>query len=338
MKQLQIKSENFQYIENSFREWLDILGYAESTVYQLPTHIREFFYNMEQIGITQITQLETKHFKEYFLQLKSRKNTRRGGGLSNAYLNKHLQALYKLTEYLRQSGRYILPYLNIDWESNDSQEIQYLTQDEIKELYKATYGFNEGTKWECLNVRDRAVLTVYYACGLRRNEGYHLDLSDINFDRQILHVRKGKAYKERLVPFNKTSSRYLQEYIYDARPQLSDDKRDEAFFISQKGRRMETQSMALRLKLLQQRTDNIELQQKNVRLHVLRHSIATHLLQNGMSLEKISRFLGHSSLESTQVYTHIVEAEKNGETSVLKSQKYSKAQRYPYIKLSEDEL
>ncbi len=338
MKQLQIKSENFQYIEHSFREWLDILGYAGSTVYQLPTHVREFFYNMEQIGITQITQLETKHFKEYFLQLKSRKNTRRGGGLSNAYLNKQLQALYKFTEYLRQSGRHVLPYLNIDWESNDTEEIEYLAQDEIKELYKATYGFNEGTRLEALNARDRAILTVYYACGLRRNEGYHLDLSDINFDRQILHVRKGKAYKERFVPFNKTSLNYLQEYIYDARPLLTTDRRDGAFFISQRGVRMETQSMSLRLKLLQQRTDNIELQQKNVRLHVLRHSIATHLLQNGMSLEKISRFLGHSSLESTQVYTHIVEAEKNGETPVLKPQQYSKAQRYPYAKLSEDEL
>ena len=60
------------------------------------------------------------------------------------------------------------------------------------------------------------------------------------------------------------------------------------------------------LKLLQQRTDDIYLQEKNVRLHVLRHSIATHLLQNRMPLEKISTFLGHSSLESTQVYTHLI--------------------------------
>jgi len=70
---------------------------------------------------------------------------------------------------------------------------------------------------------------------------------------------------------------------------------------------MNTQSMSLRLKLLQQRTENIELQQKTVRLHVMRHSIATHLLQNGMPLGKISTFLGHTSLESTQVYTHLLE-------------------------------
>ena len=73
---------------------------------------------------------------------------------------------------------------------------------------------------------------------------------------------------------------------------------------------MQAQSMAIRLRLLQQRTEDIYLQEKNVRLHVLRHSIATHLLQNGMSLEKISKFLGHTSLESTQVYTHLIETDE----------------------------
>lgn len=311
MKQLPIQSEPFQYVEKSFREWLDVLGYAPSTVYGLPNHIRELFHWMEQQGKTQINQIDVPLIKEYYEQLKTRTNTRRGGGLSNSYLNKHLQALYKFTEYLRQSGRLTLPYLGIEWETDDTKTIHWLTQEEIKELYKVTYGYNENTNLEPLNARDRAILTIFYGCGLRRNEGYHLDLSDINFDRQILHVRKGKAYKERFVPFNKTNSQYLQEYVYDARPELVKDGKQNAFFISQRGIRMQSQTMALRLKILQQRSENLELGQKDVRLHVLRHSIATHLLQNGMSLEKIGRFLGHSSLESTQVYTHLAETEAN---------------------------
>jgi len=72
-----------------------------------------------------------------------------------------------------------------------------------------------------------------------------------------------------------------------------------------RGTRMKGQSLSLRLKLLQQKTDDIELQQKDISLHTLRHSIATHLLAAGMNLEKISQFLGHSSLESTQIYTHL---------------------------------
>lgn len=314
------------------------MGYAPSTVYQLPNYIHEFFHHLEQKNITRIEQLKTSHFKTYFEQLRSRANTRRGGGLSNNYLNKHLQGLYKFTEYLRQSGRLSLGSLNIDWETDDTKEIEYLTQTEITELYKATEGYNEGTPLEPFNARDRAMLTIFYGCGLRRNEGYSLDLSDINLDRQILHVRKGKNYKERFVPFNKTAANYIQEYIYDWRPLIVKTKTEEAFFISQRGVRMDTQSMAIRLKILQLRTDNVELQSKNVRLHVLRHSIATHLLQNGMSLEKIARFLGHTSLESTQVYTHIAQLEESGSEPEIKTQPYHNIPKKQFVKLHEDEL
>lgn len=336
MKNLPLQSTTFQYVENSFREWLDVLGYAQSTVYSLPNYIREFFHWMECQGHSQIKDVNVQLIREYYTQLKTRSNLRRGGGLSNSYLNKHLQGLYKFAEYLRQSGRLTLPYLGIEWETDDTKEIHWLTQDEIKQLYKVTYGYNENTPLEPFNARDRAMLTIFYGCGLRRNEGFHLDVSDIDFDRRILHVRKGKAYKERFVPFNKTSSNYLQEYVYDARPKIVKDGKQNAFFISQRGVRMQAQSMSLRLKLLQQRTDDLILQQKNVRLHVLRHSIATHLLQNGMPLEKISRFLGHTSLESTQVYTHLVATEEDEETP-LQSQPYHNIPKHQITQLHEDE-
>ena len=305
MRKLLLKNESYQYLEASFKEWLDILGYAESTVYNLPNHIRELLHYLEQNNINYIKQLDNQLIKEYYNHLKLRSNDRKGGALSNGSLNKHLQALYKFTDYLRQSGRISLPKLSIDWESDNTNDIETLTPQEIQLLYKATYGYNENTRLEPLNARDRAILTIFYGCGLRRNEGYHLNVEDINFDRRTLHVKKGKANKERLVPFNKTNSEYLQEYTYDSRPQLIKDKRKSAFFINERGDRLGAQSIAIRLKILQQRTEYITLQEKNVRLHVLRHSIATHLLQNGMPLENISRFLGHTSLESTQIYTHL---------------------------------
>ncbi|MFV0515423.1 MAG: tyrosine-type recombinase/integrase [Jhaorihella sp.] len=313
MRKLQLKNESFQYIEKSFREWLDILGYAESTVYNLPNHIRELFYYLEQNDINQINELNNQHIKDYYNHLKLRSNDRKGGALSNGSLNKHLQALYKFTDYLRQSGRMLLPTLNIEWEADDTKHIETLTVEEIQQLYRATRAFTGSLSkykaqyiYEAIALRDCAMLTVFYGCGARRNEGYHLNIDDIDFDRQVLHIRKGKANKERLVPFNKTNARYLQEYVYDSRPILLNDKRKSAFFINERGNRLTAQSMSIRLKILQQRTDDSTLQEKNVRLHVLRHSIATHLLQNGMPLENISRFLGHNSLESTQVYTHLI--------------------------------
>ncbi len=314
MKKLSLKNQSFQYIEKSFREWLDILGYAESTVYNLPNHIRELFYFLEQNGINNINQLDNRLIKEHYNNLKLRSNDRKGGALSNGSLNKHLQALYKFTDYLRQSGRLIMPVISIPWEEDDTGEIETLTTQEIGQLYKAAKIYPEQTRYsrpryyyQAIALRDRAMLTIFYGCGLRRNEGYHLRVDDINFDKQILHVRKGKANKERLVPVNKANLKYLENYVFDGRINLIKDKRESAFFVNERGNRLTAQSMALRLKILQQRTEDLQLQQKNVRLHVLRHSIATHLLANGMSLEHISRFLGHSSLESTQVYTHLLE-------------------------------
>jgi integrase/recombinase XerD len=310
MKKLKLKSEAFQYIEKSFKEWLDVLGYASHTIYNLPNYVRELLSWLEtEKNITQIQQITTPLIREHYQYLKHRKNQTRGGSLSNNALNKHLQAFYKFMEYLRQSGRLDLPYLEIRREEKDAKPIEVLTVDEIKALFKATETETASPKWEAIAARDKAMLVIFYSCGLRRNEGYHLDLSDINWGRQLIHVRKGKNYKERFVPLNKTNLKILENYVFDYRPFFSNAKELNAFFISVKGYRMDAQSMSIRLKILRQQTDDITLQQKEFSLHTLRHSIATHLLSAGMSLEKISRFLGHSSLESTQIYTHLIKQE-----------------------------
>jgi integrase/recombinase XerD len=244
--------------------------------------------------------------------LKYRSNQRRSGALSNNYINKQLQGLYKFMDYLRKTGRLTLPHLEINREEANPKAIQVLTIEEIKALYKVAEQITVNTdKYEAIGARDKAMLSVFYGCGLRRTEAVSLDLGDVNFDKQIIHVRHGKNYKERFVPFNKTNSKILQEYIYDYRPYFVNAKEINALFVSVKGYRMNGQSLSLRLKILQQRTDDIELQQKDFSLHTLRHSIATHLLAAGMSLENIARFLGHSSLESTQIYTHLVAPESN---------------------------
>jgi len=309
MKKLPLSNASFRYVEKSFAEWLDILGYAHQTVYYLPSHIREFLHWLEQQNVTNLNQVDVAHIEAYYAKLKERTNQRRKeGALSNNYLNKHLQALKKFTDYLRQVGRVELPTIPMRWEETDNKQITILTVDEIQQLYKLTYDTSlyhfkrlSNEKMEAIQARDRAMLTIFYGCGLRRNEGVHLDIGNINFDRQLLHVTQGKGYKERYVPFNKTDGKYLQDYIYDHRPNLIADKKQEAFFISYKLKRMQGQSLLIRLKMLLHWADN----EKLIGLHTLRHSIATHLLQAGMGLENISRFLGHSSLESTQIYTHL---------------------------------
>ncbi len=335
MKKLLLKNPSFRFIEQSFREWLDIQGFAKSTVYNLPNHIRELLHYLEQQGINHIKELDIKHINEHYNNLKERTNQRRSGGLSNGHLNKHIQALRKFTDYLRKVGRIQLPALKLDNEEGNHKVI-FLTEEEIKQLFEASYqtGGRKPNMPEpvlaAILARDRAMLAIYYGCGLRRNEGVHVNVGDINFDRSTLHVRKGKNYKERFVPISKNSLKYLTEYIYDHRPQLAKSSID-ALFLSQAGFRVQGQSLIIRLKLLQQRTGDLTLLEKEIGLHTLRHSIATHLLAAGMKLESISRFLGHSSLESTQIYTHLAGVEPEME------QPYNNIPKYEINQLHEDE-
>lgn len=319
MKQLTLHSEAYRYIIASFKEWLQTLGYSEQTVYQLPNYIQEFLFYAESKGYAGLYQINNDLIKEHYYKLKERTNKRRTGGLSNSYLNKHLQALQKFGDYLRQNGRLILPKLDLQTEEDNAEITDILTQPEIKLVFKATelpYEQKKNDKgivyYEAMQLRDRAMLTAFYSCGMRRNEVVHLDISDIIFEKQILHVRKGKNYKERVVPITKQSLQHLENYLYDARPYFCNDK-NEAFFVTHSGKRLGGTMMLRRLQQLIQLTGNAILENKDIHLHTLRHSIATHLLQNGMKLERIKDFLGHSSLESTQIYTHFLETENQNE-------------------------
>lgn len=323
MKRLPITSPAYKYTERSFSQWLDVLGYAPDTVYSMPVYVRALLHYCEQQGKTKLHEITPQLVRQYYHDhLKNRSNTRRGGALSNNHLNKHLQAFYKFFDYLRQSGKLMLPALNIALEENDADTPTVLSETEIKLLYIACDQYPQSSyrraEWlyPALALRDKAMLSVYYGCGLRKNEGIHVELSDILFEKQILHVRKGKNYKERFVPVSKSSLRHLENFLYDARPLLLKGNKQEAFFINERGQPMSGQMMLLRLQQLVRRTENIELIEKNPGLHTLRHSIATHLLANGMSLEKIKDFLGHSSLESTQIYTHLLEAEQQPTSNI----------------------
>ena len=337
MKKLNLENASYRYLVESFKDWLDVQGYSKSTVYNLPNHIRELLHHLEDQGVTNIKDLKPAHIEKHYQKLRERSNQRRGGGLSVAHLNKHLQAIRKFTDYLRKAGRLEIQEPNLEIEKPDRRLI-YLTEDEIRELFQATQktpikNKSEEVK-EAIQSRDRAMLAIFYGCGLRRSEGVGLDVSDINFDKSILHVRKGKNYKERLVPISKTSLKHLTSYIYDHRSVLTGDSKADALFVAYTTKtRMQGQSLFIRLKLLQYHTENSELQEKEIGLHTLRHSIATHLLAAGMKLESISRFLGHSSLESTQIYTHLL-----SEDEIIKDQPFNLIPHREYGKLHEDEF
>jgi len=150
----------------------------------------------------------------------------------------------------------------------------------------------------CETLKECAILHLYYGCGLRRNEGIKLNVSDVQFRNKMLYVREGKGGKGRAIPITEKISEELKAYCYQerkARPQ------EISFLVNQRGTRMHGQEVNKVLKKL----CGLAQIGKTVSLHSLRHSIATHLLESGLSVEYVRDFLGHANLESTQRYTHI---------------------------------
>jgi site-specific recombinase XerD len=140
-----------------------------------------------------------------------------------------------------------------------------------------------------LGLRNRALVELVYSAGLRSAEAVGLDLQDVDFEQELVHVR-GKGGKERAVPLGEEAAYRLSTYLREARPQLANGARAEnAFFLSARGRRLDTST-------LRRLTPNP---------HKLRHAFATHLLEGGADLRVIQELLGHSSLSTTQVYSHV---------------------------------
>ncbi|HRP30830.1 MAG TPA: tyrosine-type recombinase/integrase [Agriterribacter sp.] len=319
MKRLPVTAAAYQYVEKSFKEWLGVLGYSWQSVYYMPVFIRGLFNHLEKQNKAQLQDITIEAIKDYYYnELKQRKNCmRQSGTLTNAHLNNHIQALKKFTEYLRQTGKLQIPMFDIALEKVMNEKLTVLTEEEIQQLYTATevpqhsrYNNRSAELYEAIQQRDKAMLAIFYGCALRRNEGCCLNVNDINISSSVVHVRKGKGYKERLVPISNKSLEHITTYIYEGRNYLMKNNNEEAFFVgSNNGKRLGGQLMLVKLQQLVARTDNAGLIQKEIGLHTLRHSIATHLLAHGMSLEKIKDFLGHSSLESTQIYTHLINNE-----------------------------
>ncbi|MBL6447639.1 hypothetical protein JMN32_15075, partial [Fulvivirga sp. 29W222] len=138
MKKLTLQNPAYRYLEESFKEWLDILGYAPTTVYNLPIHIRELLHYLESQGVQNIRSLAPAHLEAHYENLKTRSNQRRGGGLSGAHLNKHQQAIGKFTAYLRQVRQQDLKVHHLHHETT-SPTMTSLSQAEISQLYEATY-------------------------------------------------------------------------------------------------------------------------------------------------------------------------------------------------------
>ena len=298
MKKLIVKNRTYQKLEKDFTKFLESSGYSKSSQTYLPLHVREFLHWQESRKRV-FEDWQSLDFIEFLDYLKTRQNQRKSGGLSAAYINKMSQALQLLQQYLKDSNQADF-YLKIPKQGTLSTELEIFSREEIEALYAHC-------KSNLMGLRLRAILALCYGCGLRRGEAAGMNLEDIWWEKKLVQVVKAKNNKSRLVPMAKGVEADLRNYIDKGRPFLASDKPSSALFVGRDGERLNDQTLYISFKKL--------LKQAGMRLrglHTLRHSIASHLADSGMKSEQVAQFLGHRSLDSTQIYVHAPKGDKKG--------------------------
>lgn len=152
-----------------------------------------------------------------------------------------------------------------------------------------------------LGLRDRAILEVIYASGLRRLEVVNLKLFDLQLDRGLIVVRQGKGKKDRYVPIGERATAWLQKYIAEARPQLAIEPDDLTVFLTAEGEPFSRDHLTwtVRQHIVAAKTGKVGA------CHLLRHCMATHMHENGADIRHIQVILGHEDIKTTQIYTHV---------------------------------
>lgn len=217
-------------------------------------------------------------------------------GKSSATITRMVTSLRRFHQFLRQE-RYIDhdPMQHIDSPKTSQKLPDALNINEVERLIETP-----DTK-KPLGLRDRAILEVMYATGLRVSELVGLKLNDLHLSMGLLQTT-GKGDKERIVPLGDMAIYWIETYLEEARPLLCQKHAEEEhLFVNGHGTSLSRQGIWKNLKGLVLKAGIL----KNVTPHTLRHSFATHLLENGADLRTVQELLGHADISTTQIYTHI---------------------------------
>lgn len=217
-------------------------------------------------------------------------------GLSENSLARNLSSVRGFYRFLIDENMIeIDPTVHIDRPKIPRYLPSVLTFDEVEELFK-TQNTNKP-----LGLRNRAMFEIIYACGLRVSELLSIKINQVYFEENVVRVF-GKGRKERLVPVSDSALRWLKEYLEASRPYLLKGKMsDNTIFLSKLGKPMSRMGF---WKILE-KASRVAAIRKKVHPHTMRHSFATHLVENGADLRAVQEMLGHADISTTQIYTHL---------------------------------
>ncbi len=265
-------------------------GLAKNTIESYNNDLKHFLnFLEEEFKTTHPDQVKRSHIILFLKHL-------RDNGYSDSSRYRYLVSIRRFTRFLLKEG--IMeedPTRNIELPSRSKKLPKVLTPAQVEALLAAPDIKKPG------GLRDKAMLELLYATGLRVSELVNLKLNQIFFNQGYLLIM-GKGSKERIVPFGDVAEEWMKRYSTDARPLLLKGKQSPFFFIGSRGSPITRQGFWKNIKKYALQC-GIPLEM--ISPHTLRHSFATHLLENGADLRSVQTMLGHSDISTTQIYTHI---------------------------------
>ena len=285
-----MNNETIEQYSKNFKTYLFRLGYAESTIRHNSNDIKLFLKHLQEQEITELKQVEPKHIHAYNDYLHSLKSRLTNVGLNGKTIQSKINNVRLFSQFTEATEKIKIYSTKVEIIPSIKNHKEILSQTEIKSLYNQTDDSVKG-------MRDRVILGLYYGCGLRYKEGLRVELNHIDYKKELLFISPSKNYHSRYVPINNQVLKDFKEYESYARNNF---EMNGNYFLSG------STSNGTLNKILQNLCEKANVKSE-ICLHSLRHSIATHLLQQEMPIEQIAKFLGHRTIRATQIYTHIVE-------------------------------
>ncbi|MFC1970380.1 site-specific tyrosine recombinase/integron integrase [Chloroflexota bacterium] len=284
-------------MKNNFQKYLDLfLSYlsfeknaSNYTIRNYEAAIRGFFNIIRDSGISSLGQVNRQIWRTYSNKLNESKYAKR----SIACKQSAIRSFYKYLN--REELLHSNPFKNLSSPKLDRRLPSFLTVAEARKLVESP----DLSKPQ--GQRNRALLELLYASGLRVSELVNMNVEQINLDTNELRVW-GKGSKERIVLIGGPAAKALNIYLSQSRPELLGDKKNNALFVNRYGGRLPARRVQ---KILEKCAVVID---KKVHPHMLRHTFATHLLDGGADLKVVQELLGHADLSSTQIYTHVTQS------------------------------
>lgn len=279
-----------QYLKH-FLHYLSVeKGLAQNSLEAYERDLTQFLqYMTESQGLSTIDQIERIHIVQYLMLLRQK-------GKASSTVARTMTAIRGLFKFLVQEQ--VIrdnPAMYMDSPKIDKKLPKVMSLQEVERLLEAP------RVHEPAGVRDKAMLELLYASGIRVSELVSLNLDDLNLGMGFIRCI-GKGSKERIVPVGRIALEWLDRYIQTARLKLLGEHRiEQALFLNRYGRRLTRQGF---WKIIKQYAQEAGID-KDITPHTLRHSFATHLLENGADLRAVQEMLGHADISTTQIYTHV---------------------------------